>query len=199
MEFKIFSNNYYVNFKRIFDIFFSISVLIILLPILFFLFIIHIILEKGNFIFWSKRVGINNHIFFMPKLRTMKTSTPDVATHLLGNDNNYITNIGKILRKTSLDEIPQLYSVLKGDMSIVGPRPALHNQYDLIQLRTESGVHKLKPGITGLAQVSGRDLLSIPEKVEYDKMYLIKKNFLLDIKIICITVFKLFKSKDILH
>ena len=121
MEFKIFSNNYYVNFKRIFDIFFSISVLIILLPILFFLFIIHIILEKGNFIFWSKRVGINNHIFFMPKLRTMKTSTPDVATHLLGNDNNYITNIGKILRKTSLDEIPQLYSVLKGDMSIVGP------------------------------------------------------------------------------
>lgn len=199
MEFKIFSNNYYVNFKRIFDIFFSISVLIILLPILFFLFIIHIILEKGNFIFWSKRVGINNHIFFMPKLRTMKTSTPDVATHLLGNDKNYITNIGKILRKTSLDEIPQLYSVLKGDMSIVGPRPALHNQYDLIQLRTESGVHKLKPGITGLAQVSGRDLLSIPEKVEYDKMYLIKKNFFLDIKIICITVLKLFKSKDILH
>ncbi len=199
MEFKIFSNNYYIYFKRIFDIFFSISVLIILLPILFFLFIIHIILEKGNFIFWSKRVGLNNHIFFMPKLRTMKTSTPDVATHLLGNDNNYITNVGKILRKTSLDEIPQLYSVLKGDMSIVGPRPALHNQYDLIQLRTESGVHKLKPGITGLAQVSGRDLLSIPEKVEYDKIYLIKKNVFLDIKIICITVLKIFKSKDILH
>jgi len=135
----------------------------------------------------------------MPKIRTMKTNTPDVATHLLEEEKNYITKLGKILRKTSLDEIPQLYSVLKGDMSIVGPRPALYNQFDLINLRTQGQVHNLKPGITGLAQVYGRDMLKIPEKVEFDKKYLNKINFFLDIKIICITVIKLFITKDISH
>jgi len=129
----------------------------------------------------------------------MKTNTPDVATHLLEEEKNYITKLGKILRKTSLDEIPQLYSVLKGDMSIVGPRPALYNQFDLINLRTQGQVHNLKPGITGLAQVYGRDMLKIPEKVEFDKKYLNKINFFLDIKIICITVIKLFITKDISH
>jgi len=199
MESKIVSNSYYLNFKRIFDICFSLFLLLIFLPILLIIFLIHQILEGGNFLFWSKRVGKYNEIFHMPKIRTMKTNTPDVATHLLEEEKNYITKLGKILRKTSLDEIPQLYSVLKGDMSIVGPRPALYNQFDLINLRTQGQVHNLKPGITGLAQVYGRDMLKIPEKVEFDKKYLNKINFFLDIKIICITVIKLFITKDISH
>ena len=196
---KIAYSIYYIFFKRIFDIFFSISLLFIFLPILFILFFIYQIFEGGNLIFWSKRIGKNNIVFLMPKLRTMKKLTPDIATHLLTNQNEYVTKLGKILRKTSLDEIPQLYSVLKGDMTIVGPRPALFNQYDLIKLRTKNNIHFLKPGITGLAQVKGRDLLTISEKVAFDKKYLNQKNFFLDIKIICITVIKLFISKDILH
>ena len=196
---KIAYSIYYIFFKRIFDIFFSISLLFIFLPILFILFFIYQIFEGGNLIFWSKRIGKNNIVFLMPKLRTMKKLTPDIATHLLTNQNEYVTKLGKILRKTSLDEIPQLYSVLKGDMTIVGPRPALFNQYDLIKLRTKNNIHFLKPGITGLAQVKGRDLLTISEKVAFDKKYLNQKNFFLNIKIICITVIKLFISKNIFH
>ena len=135
----------------------------------------------------------------MPKIRTMKLSTPDVATHLLEKDDIYITKIGKILRKTSLDEIPQLYSILIGDMSFVGPRPALFNQYDLIDLRTKKKINLILPGITGLAQINGRDLLSIKQKVSFDNEYLIKRSFFFDIKIILITIIKIFTSKEIAH
>ena len=185
--------------KRLFDIFFSILLLIVLSPVILFLFILIYLFDNGKFIHWSKRIGKNNKVFLMPKIRTMKLSTPDVATHLLKKEDTYITNIGKILRKTSLDEIPQLYSILLGDMSFVGPRPALFNQFDLINLRTKKKIHLLVPGITGLAQINGRDLLSIDEKVLYDNEYLIKRSFFFDIKIIIITIVKIFISKEITH
>ena len=126
----------------------------------------------------------------MPKFRTMRMDTPDVATHLLENPERYLTPIGSFLRKFSLDELPQLWSVLKGDMSFVGPRPALHNQDDLIGLRTQKGVHRIIPGITGWAQVNGRDDIPIPVKVEYDEYYLHNRSFALDLKIICMTILK---------
>tara|TARA_B100000989_G_C19476442_1_gene443141 strand:+ start:631 stop:1230 length:600 start_codon:yes stop_codon:yes gene_type:complete len=189
----------YFYLKRIFDIILSIFFLIVLLPVVIFLFILIYVFDGGKFIHWSKRIGQNNNIFLMPKIRTMQLSTPDVATHLLKKEDIYITKIGKILRKTSLDEIPQLYSILKGDMSFVGPRPALFNQFDLINLRTKKKIHLLIPGITGLAQINGRDLLSINEKVLYDYEYLIKRSFFFDIKIIIITIVKIFTSKEITH
>ncbi len=195
---KLYLKSYLLT-KRLFDIFFSIFFLLLLTPVIFILFITIYIFEKGKFIHWSKRVGKNNKIFLMPKIRTMKLSTPDVATHLLEKDDIYITKIGKILRKTSLDEIPQLYSILIGDMSFVGPRPALFNQYDLIDLRTKKKINLILPGITGLAQINGRDLLSIKEKVSYDNEYLIKRSFFFDIKIILITIIKIFTSKEIAH
>ena len=135
----------------------------------------------------------------MPKFRTMRTDTPNVATHLLKDANNRITPIGNFLRKTSLDELPQLFSILKGDMSFVGPRPALYNQYDLIQLRNKYGLDKLKPGLTGWAQVNGRDDISIQEKVELDAQYKDLRSFRMDLKIIFLTVFKVFFSKNISH
>ena len=146
------------------------------------------ITSKGNAIYWSKRIGKNNKIFKMPKFRTMSIETPSVATHLLTNPNEWITPIGKILRRYSLDELPQLWSILYGHMSVVGPRPALFNQDDLIKLRTELMVHTLTPGLTGLAQINGRDELSIKNKVKFDFEYLKKKNLLLDIVIIIKTI-----------
>ena len=132
--------------------------------------------------YWSDRVGVGNGIFKMPKFRTMRMDTPAVATHLLNNPDEYLTPIGPFLRKSSLNELPQLWSVLKGDMSFVGPRPALYNQDDLISLRTEKGIHKITPGITGWAQVNGRDDLPIPIKVGYDEYYLKNRSFLFDLK-----------------
>lgn len=155
--------------------------------------------SKGPALHWSKRVGQNNKIFLMPKFRSMRVDTPQVATHLLADPKKYLTPIGGLIRKTSLDELPQLLSVLKGDMSFVGPRPALFNQDDLVGLRTQHGVEKLKPGITGWAQVNGRDELPIPVKVEFDKYYLKNKSIYLDIKILFMTVFKVIRSHGISH
>lgn len=155
--------------------------------------------SKGEVIHWSKRIGINNKEFLMPKFRTMYIDAPDVATHLLKDSKSYITPIGKFLRKTSLDELPQLWSILKGDMAFVGPRPALFNQHDLIEKRAKVGVDKIKPGVTGLAQISGRDELSIDAKVKVDKEYLDNKSIFLDFKIIFFTFFKVFLGSGIKH
>lgn len=155
--------------------------------------------SPGPILYWSDRVGQNNSIFKMPKFRTMRTDTPAVATHLLGNPDQWLTPIGKFLRKSSLDELPQLWSILTGDMSIVGPRPALYNQDDLIALRTEKNVHKLIPGLTGWAQINGRDELPIPTKVELDEWYLVHHSFLLDLKIIVLTFVKVLKKEGVTH
>ena len=153
----------------------------------------------GSILYWSDRVGRDNRIFRMPKFRTMNLGTPEVATHLLSDPKAHLTIIGSFLRKTSLDELPQIYSVLKGDLSFVGPRPALHNQNDLVALRTKRGVHELTPGLTGWAQVNGRDDLPIPQKVEYDFEYLRKKAFLFDLKILCLTFLKVIRGDGVAH
>lgn len=185
--------------KRAFDLFFS---LLLIIPIFFISIIIGIMIKissKGPIIYYSDRVGMNNTIFKMPKFRTMLINTPPVATHLLVNPESYLSPIGAFLRQSSLDELPQFFSVIKGDMSFVGPRPALFNQLDLIALRKERGLDKLLPGITGWAQVNGRDELSIPEKVSLDFEYLNRKSFWFDIKILLLTVFKIFKREGVTH
>tara|TARA_B110000438_G_C15760990_1_gene627276 strand:- start:303 stop:863 length:561 start_codon:yes stop_codon:yes gene_type:complete len=184
---------------RIFEIFFSFFLLILLLlPIVIIIFLIKFD-SSGPIIFWSKRVGKHNLIFLMPKFRTMKVNTPHKATHLLHNPNLYLTNVGIYLRKFSLDELPQLYSLILGHMSFVGPRPALYNQYDLIKMRNKKNISKLKPGITGWAQINGRDSISIERKVELDYFYLLNKSIFLDIKIIFLTLYKAFKKENIMH
>lgn len=155
--------------------------------------------SPGPVIYWSDRVGRNNRIFRMPKFRTMRIDTPAVATHLLEKPEQWLTPIGVFLRRTSLDEIPQLWSILKGDMSFVGPRPALFNQEDLIVLRTQHGVHTLTPGLTGWAQVNGRDELSIPEKVKLDVEYLQRRSFLFDIYILWLTFLRVVRSDGVSH
>ena len=155
--------------------------------------------SKGPILYWSKRVGKENKLFNMPKFRTMRENTPAIATHLLKNPNMYLTPIGSFLRKSSLDELPQLWSVLKGDMSLVGPRPALFNQDNLIILRKERGVDKLKPGITGWAQVNGRDELSISDKVALDVEYLNQQSFWFDMKILWMTLLKVTKGNEVSH
>ena len=155
--------------------------------------------SKGPVLYWSNRVGINNKIFRMPKFRTMRTDTPAVATHLMNDPEQYLTPIGKFLRKSSLDELPQLLSIVKGDMSFVGPRPALFNQDDLVALRTAKGIHKIIPGITGWAQVNGRDDLPIPLKVQFDEYYLMHRSFVLDMKIIFLTLVKVLRREGVTH
>jgi O-antigen biosynthesis protein WbqP len=155
--------------------------------------------SKGPAIHWSKRIGKNNKIFLMAKFRTMKIETPQVATHLMSKPDMYLTNIGSFLRKYSIDELPQFYNVLKGDMSLVGPRPALFNQDDLKALRTSKGVFNLQPGLTGWAQVCGRDEISIPDKVSLDEYYLHYKSIWFDIKIIILTLYNVVKAKDVHH
>ncbi len=167
-------------------------------PILIIFFTIKIT-SSGSAVYWSKRIGKDESIFLMPKFRTMKEDTPAVATHLLGNIEDHLTSFGSLLRKTSLDELPQLYSIFKGDMSFVGPRPALYNQEDLISLRRSRGVHILIPGLTGWAQINGRDSLPIIQKVELDAEYLQKESLLFDLKIIFRTLFKTLLVKDISH
>src|SRR5262249_24573411 len=154
---------------------------------------------RGPILYWSDRVGRNNKIFRMPKFRTMKVNTPEVATHLLGSPKTHLTTFGSFLRKTSLDELPQLYSILKGDLSLVGPRPALYNQDDLVALRTERGIHRLVPGLTGWAQVNGRDELPILLKVEYDYEYMQKKTFIFDLKILCMTFVSVIRRDGVSH
>jgi O-antigen biosynthesis protein WbqP len=155
--------------------------------------------SKGPVLFWSNRVGQGNRIFSMPKFRSMRLGAPQVATHLLSDPNSHLTSIGGFLRRSSLDELPQLFSVLRGDLSLVGPRPALFNQDDLVALRTECGVHRLLPGITGWAQVNGRDELPIPEKVRLDCEYLQTRSFWLDIKILFLTILKVAKREGVSH
>ena len=155
--------------------------------------------SSGNVLFWSERIGKDNIIFSMPKFRTMKTDTPQLATHLLQDPESFYTPLGKVLRKYSLDELPQIFSVIKGDMSLVGPRPALFNQYDLMELRKKKGVDKLKPGITGLAQINGRDEMSIPDKVRYDEDYLQRSSMRLDIYILWLTLLKVLRKEGVSH
>lgn len=155
--------------------------------------------SKGPALYWSDRVGIHNQIFKMPKFRSMRIGTPAVATHLLNDPKSHLTPIGSFIRKTSLDELPQLWSILKGDMSFVGPRPALFNQHDLIEMRTEKGVHKILPGLTGWAQVNGRDDIPIPQKVELDFEYMQKQSLFFDIQILWLTFLKVVKSDGVSH
>ncbi|MDD5242716.1 MAG: sugar transferase [Syntrophorhabdaceae bacterium] len=185
--------------KRIFDLLAAIVILVIIsIPLLIIALLVRLT-SKGPVLHWSDRVGINNTIFRMPKFRTMRIETPPIATHLLDDPDKYLTPIGPLLRRFSLDEFPQLWSVLKGDMSLVGPRPALYNQYDLIELRTKKGIHMLVPGITGWAQVNGRDILTIPIKVEYDDYYLQHRSFLFDMKILYMTFLKVVKREGVTH
>ncbi len=174
-----------------------IAALFLLIPFLVVAILVKIT-SPGPIIHWSKRIGKSNIIFLMPKFRTMRIDTPQVATHLL-EGKSYLTSIGGVLRKTSLDEIPQLISVFKGDMSLVGPRPALFNQHDLIELRTKFNIHTLLPGVTGWAQVNGRDELSIPDKVQFDVEYLKQQSLWFDIKILFITVANVIGRKGITH
>jgi len=185
--------------KRIFDLILVISLFLMLLISLLLIAVLVIATSKGPALYWSKRIGKNNKIFKMPKFRSMMTGTPAVATHLLDDPDSYLSPIGGFLRLSSLDELPQLFSVLKGDMSFVGPRPALFNQDDLITLRTEKGVDKLLPGITGWAQVNGRDELSIPDKVALDVEYLNRQSFWFDMKILWMTFLKVMKRDGVSH
>jgi len=150
-------------------------------------------------LYWSDRVGKGNTIFKMPKFRTMKVNTPAVATHLLDDPDRFLTPIGKFLRKSSLDELPQLLSIIKGDMSFVGPRPALFNQDDLVELRTKKGIHVLTPGLTGWAQINGRDDIPIPLKVEFDEYYLKNMSFFFDFKILLMTFIKVIRKENVSH
>ena len=185
--------------KRIFDISFSALLLVFLSPLFLALVLIIKMTSKGPALHWSKRVGKNNKLFRMPKFRSMLIDTPQVATHLLSDPSVYLTPIGSFLRRTSLDELPQLFSILRGDLSFVGPRPALFNQDDLVALRTERGVHVLVPGLTGWAQINGRDELPIPIKVQFDYEYLQRRSFTFDLYIIFKTLFKVARCDGIQH
>ena len=185
--------------KRVFDILLGcLAALTLFVPVLLVAIAVRIT-SKGPALYWSYRVGRNNVIFKMPKFRSMQLSTPAVATHLLADARSHLTPIGSFLRKSSLDELPQLWSILKGDMSFVGPRPALFNQEDLIALRTEQGVHTLVPGLTGWAQVNGRDELPIPEKVKLDESYLHRKSLWFDISILWLTFVKVLRRDGVSH
>jgi O-antigen biosynthesis protein WbqP len=188
-----------LSLKRQFDLLFALlGMIILLLPILAVTMAVRLT-SKGPVVYWSNRVGRCNRIFKMPKFRSMKIDTPAVATHLLSNPDSWLTPIGSFLRKSSLDELPQLWSILKGDMSFVGPRPALFNQQDLIDLRTKAGVHELLPGLTGWAQINGRDELPIPQKVALDVEYLHNKSIWLDIKIIALTGLRVLRRDNVTH
>ena len=185
--------------KRLFDLLLALcAVLILLLPVVLVALAV-LLTSKGHALYWSDRVGRNNVIFKMPKFRSMRVGTPAVATHLLGNPQVHLTPIGSFLRKSSLDELPQLWSILAGDMSFVGPRPALFNQQDLIALRTDQGVHTLVPGLTGWAQVNGRDELPIPEKVKLDVAYLQRQSLWFDIRILWLTFVKVLRRDGVSH
>ena len=185
--------------KRFIDFLLAVIALIFLFAPIILIATVVVFTSKGKVLYWSERVGKNNTIINMPKFRSMLIDTPIVATHLLDNPGDYLSPIGGFLRRSSLDEIPQLFSVLKGDMSFVGPRPALYNQDDLIALRTEKGVDKLLPGITGWAQVNGRDELSIPDKVALDVEYLNRQSFWFDMKILWMTFLKVMKRDGVSH
>jgi len=185
--------------KRLFDFLLSsFAAILLAVPIATIALLVRLT-SPGPALYWSNRIGRHNRVFRMPKFRSMRVDTPVVATHLLTNPSAYLTPIGSFLRKTSLDELPQLWSILKGDMSFVGPRPALFNQNDLIALRTEMGVHELAPGLTGWAQVNGRDELPIPQKVQLDAEYLQRRSFLLDLKILWMTLLRVLARDGVSH
>lgn len=176
----------------------TLAILILALPLAIIAILVKLT-SSGPALYWSDRIGADNRTFRMPKFRTMRIDTPEVATHLLADPARYLTPIGGFLRRTSLDELPQMWSILKGDMSFVGPRPALFNQDDLIALRTEHGVHRLAPGLTGLAQISGRDDLPIPEKVAFDVDYLRRRSLAFDLKILAITAIRVVHGNGVSH
>lgn len=185
--------------KRVFDLLFASLGGIVCLPFILVITMLVRVSARGPALYWSNRVGRNNVLFKMPKFRTMRLETPAMATHLLSNPNGWLTPIGGFLRKTSLDELPQLWNILKGDMSFVGPRPALFNQDDLVALRIQYGVHQLVPGLTGWAQINGRDELSIPEKVKLDVEYMQRQSFVLDLCILSRTVIRVLARKGVSH
>jgi len=185
--------------KRVFDIFLSLILIILLSLLMVFILIAIKLTSKGPILFWSNRMGKSNVFFKMPKFRSMKTTTPILATHLLQDPELYLSPIGSFLRKYSLDELPQLFNVIKGDMSLVGYRPALFNQDNLINMRKEKGLENILPGITGLAQINGRDDLTIPEKVSLDVEYMNSMSLALDIKILFLTFFKVFSKNGVSH
>lgn len=185
--------------KRGFDLFLALVVgALLLIPIMFVALAVKLT-SSGPVLYWSERVGRHNRNFMMPKFRSMHIGAPAVATHLLSDPECHLTPIGSFIRRASLDELPQLWSILKGDMSFVGPRPALFNQHDLIGLRTQCGVHTLVPGVTGWAQVNGRDELPIPDKVALDAEYMRKKSFRFDLKILWMTLFKVLRREGVSH
>ena len=185
--------------KRLFDLFLGLTAgVILILPIMVVAVAVRLT-SPGPALYWSDRVGRHNRIFRMPKFRSMRQDTPAVATHLLADPKSFLTPIGSFLRRSSLDELPQLWSILVGDMSFVGPRPALYNQDDLIALRTERGVHRLLPGLTGWAQVNGRDELAIPQKVELDLAYLQRQSLWFDLRILWLTLLKVARSDGVTH
>ena len=185
--------------KRLFDLVCALCALVILLVPICVVFLVVKATSRGPALYWSDRVGRHNTIFRMPKFRTMRVDTPTVATHLLADPQRFLTPVGAFLRKSSLDELPQLWSILRGDMGFVGPRPALYNQDDLIALRTEYGVDRLLPGLTGWAQINGRDELPIPQKVKLDVDYLQRWSLALDIKILVLTFVKVVRQDGITH
>jgi len=185
--------------KRLFDLALGLTAAAVLLGPLVVVAVLVRLTSPGSALYWSDRVGRNNKIFKMPKFRSMRVGTPAVATHLLANPKAHLTPIGSFLRKSSLDELPQLWSILVGDMSFVGPRPALFNQQDLIELRTQCGVHTLTPGLTGWAQVNGRDELPIPQKVELDAEYLARRCFWFDLKILWLTFLRVIQRDGVSH
>lgn len=185
--------------KRIFDLLMSLILIILLILPMFIISIAIKITSVGPILYWSDRTGKYNCIFKMPKFRTMRTDTPETASHLLSDPSAYVTPVGKFLRKSSLDEIPQLWSIIKGDMSFVGPRPALYNQYDLISARTALGIQMLTPGITGWAQINGRDDLSLEQKIKFDYEYLQRRSFIMDLYIILVTFYKCMITDGVSH
>ncbi|WP_327080748.1 sugar transferase [Polaromonas sp. CG_9.5] len=185
--------------KRIFDLLLALAAAVVLaVPVLLVAMAVRLT-SAGPALYWSDRVGRHNKIFKMPKFRSMRVGTPAVATHLLADARSHLTPIGSFLRKSSLDELPQLWSILVGDMSFVGPRPALFNQHDLIELRTQRGVHELVPGLTGWAQVNGRDELPIPDKVKLDAQYLQRQSLGFDIRILWLTLVKVLRRDGVTH
>lgn len=186
-------------FKRIFDLLGASIFLILLSPLFLVVAIAILATSEGPVIYWSSRAGRENRIFRMPKFRSMRVDTPLAPTHLLEDGNRYLTPVGSLLRRTSIDELPQLWSILKGDMSFVGPRPVLFNQDDLNSMRTEAGVHHLRPGLTGWAQINGRDHLSTPEKVAFDREYKERQSMMFDMQIIVLTVGKILSQEGIQH
>jgi len=185
--------------KRAFDLFLALCAsLLLAIPILVVALMVKLT-SRGPVLYWSERVGRRNQNFYMPKFRSMRVGTPAVATHLLQNPGAFLTPVGSFIRRTSLDELPQLWSIWRGDMSFVGPRPALFNQFDLIEARTAAGVDQLIPGLTGWAQVNGRDDLPIPRKVELDSEYLRRRSFLFDVRILWMTAINVLRSKGVAH